>query len=259
MTYGFLGLGNMALAILTGMRASESFKDAEIFGYDVSAEAAERAPVKRCDCAADLVKSSDVIVLAVKPQVLGGVLADIAPLAEGKLFISIAAGKNLAFLRDCLDRDVHIVRVMPNINAVALSSTSAFCADKNVTEGERETVRAIFGTVGTVTELEEKLFPVFTAIASCSPAFTYMYIDALARAAVSGGMPRAQALETAASAVLGSAKMVFASSLHPQELADMVCSPGGTTIEGVLALRAFGFENAVHEAVNAVIEKDKRL
>ena len=256
MIYGFIGLGNMGGAILRGMRASERFKDCGIFAYDPSVKS---DMAKNLGSAAEVCSAADTVIAAVKPQVIESVLRGVADELSGKLLISIAAGKTIAFLEGCLGSDTKIVRVMPNINAAVLSATSAFCASANATEEDRQTARGIFETIGTVTELEEKFFSAFSAIAGCSPAFTYMYIDALARAAVRAGMPRSQALSVASSAVLGSAKMVTESDEHPMQLCDRVCSPGGTTIEGVMRLRALGFEDAVHEAVKAAIDKDLSL
>ena len=256
MKFGFIGLGNMGGAILRGMRNSEKFADAEIFGFDPVIRDAQAV---YCESAAAVCEKADAVICAVKPQVIEDVLKSVAEKLAGKLLISIAAGKTIEFLSGCVGESTHVVRVMPNINATVLSATSAFCAGEGATEEEKEAVRDIFATIGTVTELEEKHFSTFSAVASCSPAFTYMYIDALARAAVRAGMPRAQAQSIAASSVLGSAKMVMDSGKHPMELCDMVCSPGGTTIEGVMALRELGFENAVHEAVRAAIDKDKKL
>ncbi|MEG2212956.1 MAG: pyrroline-5-carboxylate reductase dimerization domain-containing protein, partial [Clostridiales bacterium] len=123
----------------------------------------------------------------------------------------------------------------------------------------KQIVEEMFCSIGVISELAENLFSVFTAICGSAPAFTYLYIDALAKAAVAAGMPRAQALALAAHGVYGSAKMVMESELHPGELVDQVCSPGGTTIEGVLALERAGFASGIHQAVAAVIAKDKKL
>ncbi|MBR3641579.1 MAG: pyrroline-5-carboxylate reductase [Oscillibacter sp.] len=256
MKYGFIGLGNMGGAILRGMRASERFQGSEIYAYGRSVKSDLAQNLAN---AAEVCRAADVVVFAVKPQVLEGVLKGVARELAGKLVVSVAAGKTLAFLENCLGEGARIVRVMPNINAAVLSSTSAFCASASATEEDRRAVREIFETIGSVIELEEKHFSAFSAIAGCSPAFTYMYIDALARAAVRAGMPRETALSAAASAVLGSAKMVTESGEPPMQLCDRVCSPGGTTIEGVMRLRALGFEDAVHEAVKAAIEKDRTL
>ena len=163
------------------------------------------------------------------------------------------------YLAQALYENAPIVRVMPNINARVGASTVAFCANASVADEQKKLVETMLCTIGTVTELPESMFSVFTAIAGSSPAFTYIYIDALARAAVQAGMPKAQALQIAASSVFGSAKLVMESGEHPYALADSVCSPSGTTIDGVLTLQENAFESTVHKAIKAVIEKDKRL
>ena len=117
----------------------------------------------------------------------------------------------------------------------------------------------MFETVGSIIKFPEAQFSIFTTIGCSSPAFTYLYIDTLARAAVREGMPKQQALEIAASAVLGSAQMVLASAEHPMTLVDQVCSPAGTTIQGITTLQAHGFEAAIHEAVAAVVQRDQQL
>ena len=208
-----------------------------------------------------VVKQSDVVVLAVKPNVLGSVLTkiNIALDESDTLLISIAAGKDLAFMRSMLSHDNRIIRVMPNINAKVGAAISAFTANSNATDDDKETCRTLFEGIGSVMELDEAQFPLFGVLGGCSPAFAYMFIDALARAGVQNGMKKDVALEIAAQAVRGSAEMILKSGIHPYELIDMVCSPGGTTIEGVQSLKADGLENAVTNAVNKAVEKDSKL
>lgn len=263
MNYGFIGLGNMAGAIIKGMRASGQFRDDTVFGVNRSPQKTQAlhescglVPRKSVE---ELCRSSDVVVLAVKPGVLADVLPETArSLKKDALVVSIAAGRTLEYLCSGLG-GAKVVRAMPNINALVGASTTALCPADTVSEQELDAVRRIFLSVGDVSVIPERLFSVFSAIAGCSPALTYLYIDALARAAVREGMPRAQALEIAASATLGSAKTALASGVHPAELADRVCSPGGVTIEGVLKLRELGFENTLHKAVACMVEKDKTL
>ena len=263
MKYSFIGLGNMATAIAGGMIRSGEFAHDIICGCDISREMCDRAHDRLgIDAVTDTlscISDADVVIVAVKPQVTESVFAQIKEHVGGKLIISIAAGKSISYLENGLGADKSIVRVMPNINAMVGAATCAYTANSCVSDGQKEIARRIFATVGTATELPEKLFSIFTAIGGSSPAFAYMYIDALARAGVAHGMTKAQALEIAASTVYGSAKMIMESGLHPMELCDRVCSPAGTTIDGVLSLQANGFESAVHAAVNAVVEKDKKL
>jgi pyrroline-5-carboxylate reductase len=253
----------MGAAIVKGMVASGRYAPADISGYDPYSEAG-RAAVARIGvtiCASPAEAAlADILLLAVKPQVMPQVLKELKELdLSRKLVISIAAGRTLDFLQDALGHGVAIVRVMPNINARIGAATSAFAANRHCTEAQKDAVHSLFGAVGTVTELAEGLFSTFTAVAGSSPAFSYMYIDALARAAVKGGIPRDKALEIAASSVYGSAKMILESREHPFVLVDQVSSPGGTTIEGVCALQEYGFESAVHKAVEAAAQKDKML
>ena len=263
MKYGFIGLGNMATAIIKGMISSSAYASGNILGHDPYSKAgrvtAGEMGVTICASLAEAAVA-DVLVLAVKPQAMPPVLEELRALnLTGKLVVSIAAGKTLDVLQKGLGPSVAIARVMPNINAKVGAATSAFAVNCHCTDAQKIAVQALFGTVGTVSELPEEHFSIFTAIAGSSPAFAYMYIDALARAAVRGGIPRAKALEIAASTVYGSAKMVLESREHPFSLVDQVCSPGGTTVEGVCVLQELGFERAVHKAVEATALKDKAL
>ncbi len=261
MNYAFIGLGNMASAIIKGMAHSNQFSTDKIYGYDIMDEKAQTLTefgLIACDSIEKAV-GADVVVLAVKPQVLPQVLTVLKnSIFKQPLIISIAAGKEIEYFERQLG-ELPIVRVMPNINAAVGAATSAYTGNKFATSEHKQLVERLFATVGTITELPEHLFGVFGAVAGASPAFAYMYIDALARVAVAGGMSKQQALDIAASTVFGSAKMILASSEHPWSLIDKVCSPGGTTIEGILSLQSDGFEDAVHRAIAAVIEKDKKL
>ncbi len=259
MTYGFIGLGNMASAIIRGMRASDSFANADIFGFDIDRTKAPSLPVKPCNSASVCVQLSSVIVLAVKPQTLDAVLQEIAPyLGPDKLVVSIAAGKPIRFYENYIG-SIPFVRVMPNINALVSSAACAVCGGSFSKPEHVETVKALFKSAGTVYELPESMFPAFGAIAGAAPAYAYMFIDALASAGVKAGIPKPLALSIAADTVRGSAKMIKESGLHPMALVDNVCSPSGTTIEGLHKLREKGFEAAIYAAIEAVIEKDKKI
>ncbi len=267
MSLGFIGCGNMATAIIKGIVESEVISADEINVFDVYSPAAlklkDRYGVNICESEKDVVKKSETVVLAVKPNVLGKVLEKINTALEDSntLIISIAAGKTVSFIRNALSHDNRIIRVMPNINASVGEAISAYTANSAASEDDRKLCEEIFSAVGEIMYLEEEFFPLFGVIGGCGPAFAYMFIDALARAGVKNGMKKDTALMIAAQTVLGSAKMVLASAPeeHPWELIDKVCSPGGTTIEGVMSLQKDGFENAVHNAVNKAVEKDSKL
>ena len=264
MQYGFIGLGNMATAIIKGMTTKGGINGDSIRGYDISAERmrvlGEDYGVFAENSVEQLAKVADTLILAVKPQVLQSLLQQLKPyINKDMLIISIAAGKDIAFLEQYLGNDLPIIRVMPNINAKVGAATCCFSVNSQVNAAHKQIVQQLFATIGSISELPEHLFSAFTAICGSSPAFTYMYIDALAKAAVKAGMPRQQALQLAADGVYGSAAMILQSGEHPGALVDQVCSPGGTTIDGVLCLDELGFCHAVHQAVEAVIEKDKKL
>lgn len=264
MEYGFIGGGNMAGAIIAGMIKS-GINGGDINVYEKNAETAENLKsscgVNLCLSQKEVIAKSGVIILGVKPNVLDAIIGSVKDdIGEKRpLVISIAVGKTIAYLESALGNGLPIARVMPNINAKALKATSGYCLNKAAGAEHAEIVEKIFGSIGTISEISENLFSVFGAVAGSSPAFAYLYIDTLARAAQKAGMPKKQALEIAASTVLGSAEMVLKSGEHPWELVDQVCSPGGTTIEGIFTLEDNGFESTVIKAVDAVLAKDLKI
>lgn len=262
---GFIGTGNMASAIIKGIVSSGFLKGEEIGVFDVIKEKAQELSetygVTVFESANALCMGCDQVVLSVKPNIFGVLLPEIRETVKEKspLIISIAAGKTLGFIGSLLDEEARIVRVMPNINAVVAEAICGYCGNEKTTKDDLDFVQKMCSCFGKAIELPEEKFPIFGVIGGCSPAYAYMFIDAMARAAVKNGLPKQQALEISAQAVLGSAKMILESGEHPWELIDKVCSPGGTTIEGVLALQRNGFEAAVADAVESAFEKDRKL
>lgn len=262
---GFIGTGNMASAIIKGLLSSDMLKGEDIAVYDIdkskAAALSEEYGLKVFSGENEIAKNCDKVVLSVKPDVFPSLLKKIdSELKENNpLIISIAAGKTTDFIADCLSYEAKIVRIMPNINAKVGGAVSAYCGNGNVNEAELGFVKSFCESFGIAVNIEEKLFSAYSAIGGCSPAFVYMFIDSLARAAVKNGMPKDKALKVAAGAVSGSAKMILESGEHPWKLIDQVCSPGGTTIEGVVSLQKDGFEAAVINAVQAATDKDKKL
>ncbi len=254
----------MGGAILGGL-VSSGYRGDELLVYDKDTarlmQLFEDCGIIKASSAEDVVKQSDVVILAVKPQIMPSVLPSLAAVFAHRrsLVISIAAGKTLAWIEELIGSGLPLVRVMPNIAAKVGQGMAAFCSNGNVTQSHKKTVRMIFESVGQIIELDEHLFPAYTAIAGCSPAFTLLYIDALAQAGLRYGIPKPAALTIAAQSVLGTTKLLQEAGEHPRALADQVCSPGGTTIEGVCALQEKGFEHAVLEAVRASYEKDMKL
>ncbi len=264
MTVGFIGAGNMAGAIIRGMVVG-GFRAEQIWVYDPAQDKVtalyEDCGITVCPSEEAVASGVDVLVLAVKPQVLPSVLPPLAGVLRRcrPLVVSIAAGKTLASLEKMAGQDLPIVRVMPNIAAQVGEAISAFCGNPLVTDEHRVAVRRILDTVGDSLELEERLFGAFSAIAGCSPAFTLMYIDSLAEAGVKYGIPKAMALKIAGQAVLGTTRLLQETGEHPRALVDQVCSPAGTTIAGVCALQEDRMEAAVVHAVDAAMERDRQL
>lgn len=261
MKYGFLGVGNMAGAIIKGLIANGE-DGSNILIFDVFAEAMENfknqfncVPMQSQE---ELVALCDVLLLSVKPNILDKVLPSLKRNVGFKtpIIISIAVGKTLEYLENGFGKDKKIVRVMPNINAKVMQSTSGYCPNNNMTPQDEEIVVKLFSAVGSVTKISENMFSIFGVLAGSSPAFAYMYIDSLARAAQKAGMPKAQALQVVASTVLGSAKMILETDNHPWEHIDNVCSPGGTTIEGIAELEENNFQSTITKAFDAVLQKD---
>lgn len=263
--YAFIGAGNMAGAIIKGMTVGTgAFEGKNIHIFDpnpvVVNALKETCGVVAEDSMEAAIAAADIIVLAVKPHILTRLYPQLkAALGEKEaLCISIAAARPLADLEAGLGSRP-LVRVMPNINAKVGAATCAFCCSEKVTEEQKAAVRDMFATIGSIDELAEEFFAIFSAVAGAAPAFAYIYIDSLARAATKAGLPRPQALKFAAQTAMGSAKLVLESGEHPWALVDQVCSPGGTTIEGVSALQNNRFEATLTAALDAVIEKDRRL
>ena len=172
------------------------------------------------------------------------------------LVMSIAAGYGIAAIREGIGRDAGIIRIMPNVNANVCASTTGYATSASITAAQLDAFHFAFGKIGELIELDEGEFETFSAIAGCGVAYVYMFIDAMARAGLRNGLSKQKALSIAASAVMGSAKLVSESGMHPYALIDSVTTPGGTTIEGVLTLQRCGFESAVHAAIQASIDKE---
>lgn len=263
MKVGFIGCGNMATAIINGITANNVVNKNDINAYDIfdgaTGKLKENININICQSEKDVVKSSDIIFLAVKPNVQASVLNKIDGEIKDKLIISIAAGKTIEFIESNLKCKAKIVRVMPNINAKVGEAISAYCFNDLVNDEDKKNVEKLLNGIGKVLCLDESYFPLFGVLGGCGPAFAYMFIDAMARAGVKNGMKKSDALKISAQTVLGSAKMILESDEHPWQLIDNVCSPGGTTIEGVTSLQSDGFEAAVHNAVDKALDKDKKL
>ena len=262
---GFIGLGNMASAIIGGMLQKEVVKAENIIGSDKNEEMREKSKTKFNICTvetnAEVAAKADVLFLAVKPIYLLDAIEECkAAVKPDTVIVSIVAGKSMEFIQQAIGNDCcKIVRCMPNTPALVLEGCTGACPNANVTKEEMDMVLSLLRSFGTASVVPEYLMDVVVGVSGSSPAYVFMFIEAMADAAVAGGMPRKQAYEFAAQAVLGSAKMVLETGMHPGELKDMVCSPGGTTIDAVKVLEEKGLRSAVMAAMEACIEKSKRL
>ncbi len=259
---GFIGSGNMGSAIIGGISGKGLFD--KIYVYDKNKEAQNAVCNKYQAEAASLfdVARADVIVLAVKPQVLYTVLSELCPIInQDATVVSIAAGQPIAKIARALPQDMKIMRVMPNTPALVGEGMSALSANTALEHdlAAISEILAIFKSLGRAEIVPESLMDAVTGVSGSSPAYVFMFIEALADAAVKAGMPRDKSYIFAAQSVLGSAKMVLKTGLHPATLKDMVCSPGGTTIEAVEVLEKKGLRSAVIEAVDACVKKSRSM
>lgn len=264
MKIGFIGTGNMGLAIINGCLAADESQVENIYAADRNFEQLKNKVsdlgIHLCQTNAELVSQSDVIILAVKPNVYNQVLTEIKQLVtENHIVVSIAAGITISQIENVFQNSVKVVRTMPNTPAMVNEGITAISRNQQVTDDEFEFVLQIFRSIGKVEAIDEKLMDVIPGVSGSAPAYVYMFIEALADGAVLHGMPREQAYRFTAQAVLGSAKMVLESGLHPGDLKDMVCTPGGATIEAVKSLESNRFRFAIMEAVDVCTQKAKKM
>ena len=256
MKIGFIGLGNMAKAMIGGMLQKEIVQTGDIFGSARSRETLEAVRagygIGTRDSNVAVAGEADVLILAVKPQFFQTVI-------EKTLVISIAAGKTMDWIEQAFGRKIKLVRCMPNTPALVGAGCTGVCVNGSVSAEETAFSLRLMESFGRASLVPESLMDAVGAVSGSSPAYVFMFIEAMADAAVAAGMPRGQAYEFAAQAVYGSAKLVLESGKHPGELKDMVCSPGGTTIQGVRVLEEKGMRGAVMDALQAVVEQTRKL
>ena len=264
MKLGIIGFGNMAEAILGGILNGGFVvkEDVTVSGNDEAmlAKASEKYGVGVETDNKKVVNGSDVILLSVKPQILPDVIEEIKDVcSKDKLIISIVAGKTQKWIEDTFGCAHKVVRCMPNTPALVGEGCTGICFSDLVTDEEKSYALQMFSCVGKAQEVPEKLMDVVVGVSGSAPAYVFMFIEAMADAAVEMGMPRKQAYDFAAQAVMGSAKLLLETGKHPGELKDMVCSPAGTTIAAVRVLEEKGMRAAVMDAVVRCIERSKEL
>ena len=263
-TIGFIGCGNMARAMIGGMVEAGLVKPEQVLASNPSApareEAARRWGIRTTADNREVAKKAQMLVLAVKPHFYASVIGEIKDdLSPDAVVILIAAGQTIDGCQQQFGRPVKLVKAMPNTPAMVGEGMTAISYGSLLTDEERREAAAIFESFGRVQEVREDKMDLVAGVSGSSPAYAYLFIEALADGAVLEGMPRSQAYTFAAQAVLGAAKMVLESGQHPGALKDAVCSPGGTTIEAVAVLEREGLRNAVIPAVRACTEKSRRM
>lgn len=267
MKLGFIGVGNLAGAILKGVVASGKISPEEILIYDLNTqrlnELKDLHKVSVAVSANQVASECENVVIAVKPKDIASVINKIREDVKinKPLIISTAAGTETSSIGSMFGYEVEarVVRIMPNINAAVGESMTAACRNMYVSDEEMNFALDFCTCFGSVSEIPESYFSAFTAVAGSAPAFAYMFADALTQAAVKYGLPAEASQTIAAQMLLGSAKMLLESPLSVSELIRNVCSPGGTTIEGVCSLKETGFENSVIKAIDKTVEKDRLM
>jgi pyrroline-5-carboxylate reductase len=261
---GFLGSGNMGEALIRGIVQAGLVPPGSIAASDVRGERLERMEreygIRTTSDNAELIRKSDVVVLAVKPQIMTSVLRDVASAVDlTKLVISLAAGVPTVTLRAHLPRAGRLIRVMPNTPALVLEGATAIARSDGLHEGDLETAQELFAAVGRVVVLDEEALDAVTGLSGSGPAYVAIVIESLADGGVKMGLDRATAMTLAAQTVLGSAKLILETGTHPGQLKDMVASPGGTTIAGIAALEEGGVRRTFIGAVERATQRSREL
>jgi len=264
LSIGFLGAGKMGTALARGFIHAGLVTAEQIMASDpvegARASFGSETGAKMASTNAEVAKFANVLLLAVKPDQVGGVLAEIrGHFTKKHLLISIAAGVPLAKLEGGLEANARVIRVMPNTPALVGSSATAYALGKSALPEDAQLAQKLFSAVGVAFSVKESLLDAVTGLSGSGPAYIYLMIEGLSDGGVAAGLPRDIATKLAAQTMLGSAKMVLETGLHPGALKDMVTSPGGTTIEGLHELEKGKVRAALMNAVRAATEKSKKL
>lgn len=259
---GFIGCGTMGSAIATRVAMNQRYS---VYVSDYSSEIAESLATKiagTCETNYGIAELCDFIFLAVKPQVIPSVLEEIYPMLKSRkqkpVIISMAAGIPIEKIKK-LTGGLPVIRIMPNTAVTVGAGMIVYSVSDDVPDASRVQFNEFMSRCGKIDRIDEEKIDAATSIHGCGPAYVYMFANAMADAGVANGLTRAQALEYSAYTLLGAAKMILESGKHPMELKDNVCSPGGSTIAGVLALDEYGFNGAVEAAVEAAYNRTVEL
>jgi pyrroline-5-carboxylate reductase len=264
-TIGFIGAGNMAETLLSGLISSSQSKPEHITCSDVRqprlAELAKQYGIKTTTDNKKVVKASEIIIYAVKPQIIAEVLKETADILDAsKLVISIAAGVPMAAIESLLKKELRLINAMPNVCVAVKEGATAIAAGAHAKAEDINMAMAIFNSVGRCIFLKENhLLDAVTGLSGSGPAYIFVIVDALADAGVKMGLSREDARELSSQTVLGAAKMLLETNTHPGQLKDMVTSPGGTTIAGLHSLEKGGIRTTLINAVEAATVRAKKL
>ena len=261
---GFIGGGNMGEALIKGLVAANLVPPESIFASDVRPERLrmleEQYGVQLLQDNAELVRQADIVVLAVKPQIMAPVVRQIsAAVTKRKLLISIAAGVSTMTIRAALGKEARLIRVMPNTPALVLEGVTAIAKTDGLEPGDLDTASEIFSAVGRVVTLDEELMDAVTGLSGSGPAYVAIVVESLADGGVKMGLDRATAMILATQTVFGAARLMLETGLHPGAVKDMVSSPGGTTIAGVHALEEGGIRHTLIKAVERATQRSREL
>ncbi len=259
-----VGAGKMGEAIIAGLLKSGEYSAADIQAVEIVETRRQfinqTYKIKCVSDAKKAVKFGDIILIAVKPSVVGKVLEQIGPLMKReKIMVSIAAGVTLEFMRKFVPKEVPIVRVMPNLACSVREAMVTFCPTPNITKEELDRVISTLGLLGRIMRLDEEYLNLATGLVGSGPAYIYLIIDALADAGVRLGLPKDVSITLAAQTTLGAAKIVVETGEHPIKLKDKVATPAGTTVEGLLELERGGLRATIISAVTKAAERAKGL
>jgi pyrroline-5-carboxylate reductase len=264
-TIAILGSGNMGDALVSGLIGSGSSSPKNIICTDVRKDKLDkfksRYKVRTTTDNLKAVAEADIVIYSVKPQIMAAVLNETAPkLDKSKLVISIAAGVPLAAIESCLQKDLRLIRVMPNIAAAVKEAASAIAAGEHATKEDVKLAMEIFNSIGKCIFLKENyLMDAITGLSGSGPAYIFLIVDALADAGVKMGLARQESLFLAAQTILGAAKLLIETGEHPGQLKDRVTSPGGTAIAGLATLESGGLRTTLINAVEAATKRSKEL
>ena len=260
---GFIGMGNMAGAIAGGIIKSGFVEGENVYAFDIDNDKLTKMhtdfSINVCTSEKELVAMADIVIIAVKPNVVEDVVAKITDELDNKAIISIVAGYDNEMYNELLLDSTRHLTIMPNTPALVMNGMTLFEQENTLTADELNYAVEMFSSIGEVVILPSYQMKAGGSISGCGPAFVYMFIEAMADAGVKLGLPRAKAYKLAEQSILGSAKLALETGKHPGVLKDEVCSPGGTTIEAVIDLEKNGFRNTVISAIEKCANKSKNI